>query len=69
VRDRLAARRGHFMPPTLLPSQFRTLEPPDSGERPIVVDIAAAPDAIVARIRAALDHPEAGASTRAEGSR
>ena len=69
VRDRLAARRGHFMPPTLLPSQFRTLEPPDSGELPIVVDIAAAPDAIVARICAALGHPEAGASARAEGSR
>ncbi|MEJ0069096.1 MAG: hypothetical protein WDO24_10600 [Pseudomonadota bacterium] len=43
VRDRLTARRGHFMPPTLLPSQFRTLEPPESSEHPIVIDIAATP--------------------------
>lgn len=54
VRDRLTARRGHFMPPTLLPSQFRALEPPAPGELAIVVDIAAAPEAIVARICAAL---------------
>jgi gluconokinase len=54
IRGRLEARRGHFMPPALLPSQFRTLEPPDPAEQPIVLDIDAAPEAIVARIRAAL---------------
>jgi carbohydrate kinase (thermoresistant glucokinase family) len=54
IRGRLEARRGHFMPPTLLPSQFRTLEAPALEEQPIVIDIAGAPEAIVARIRAAL---------------
>ena len=28
IAGRLAARKGHFMPPDLLASQFRTLEPP-----------------------------------------
>jgi carbohydrate kinase (thermoresistant glucokinase family) len=64
VRSRLEARRGHFMPPTLLPSQFRTLEPPDPGELPIVVDIAASPDAIVAQICAALGQPAGAGETR-----
>jgi carbohydrate kinase (thermoresistant glucokinase family) len=57
VRGRLEARRGHFMPPALLPSQFRTLERPDPDERAIVIDIAAAPERIVAAIRAALGAP------------
>ena len=29
IADRLAARKGHFMPPGLLASQFETLEPPE----------------------------------------
>ena len=36
---RLARRRGHFMPPSLLPSQLEDLEPPAPDEHPIVVDI------------------------------
>jgi len=64
VRGRLEARRGHFMPPTLLPSQFRTLEPPDAGEHPIVIDVAAPPELIVAAIRTALDSPGGAAATR-----
>jgi carbohydrate kinase (thermoresistant glucokinase family) len=59
IRGRLEARRGHFMPPALLPSQFRTLEPPAPNERAIVVDIAAAPETIVAAIRVALGAPGA----------
>jgi carbohydrate kinase (thermoresistant glucokinase family) len=54
IRGRLDARHGHFMPPALLPSQFRTLEPPAAAEQAIVIDIAAAPDDIVARILDAL---------------
>ncbi len=54
IRGRLEARQGHFMPPALLPSQFRTLEPPDTGEHAIVVDIGAAPETIVERLRLAL---------------
>jgi carbohydrate kinase (thermoresistant glucokinase family) len=54
IRGRLEARRGHFMPPTLLPSQLRILEAPDADERPIVIDIGQSPEAIVAEIRGAL---------------
>jgi gluconokinase len=46
IAERLAARKGHFMPPGLLASQFRTLERPCADERPITVSI----DAPVARI-------------------
>jgi gluconokinase len=35
---RLAARHGHFMPPTLLDSQLATLEPPMPGEHSITVE-------------------------------
>lgn len=47
IADRLVARKGHFMPPGLLASQFRTLEPPQPGERPITVSIAAPIETIV----------------------
>jgi len=41
IAQRLAARHGHFMPETLLDSQFAILEPPDSEEDAITVDISA----------------------------
>ncbi len=47
IAARMAARRGHFMPPGLLDSQFATLEEPGEAERPIVVSVAPAADAIV----------------------
>lgn len=47
IAGRLAARKGHFMPPGLLASQFRTLEPPDESENPVTVSIDASVDAIV----------------------
>jgi gluconokinase len=47
IAKRLAARKGHFMPPDLLDSQFRTLEPPQPSERPIAVSIDASVDGIV----------------------
>lgn len=47
IADRLAARKGHFMPPGLLASQFKTLEPPQPAERPITVSIAAPIETIV----------------------
>ena len=50
IRGRLAARHGHFMPPALLDSQFAVLEEPKAEDRPIVVDIGASPDHIVAQI-------------------
>ena len=50
IARRLAARDGHFMPPSLLDSQFATLEEPQADERPIVVSIVPHPREIVAEI-------------------
>jgi gluconokinase len=47
IASRLAKRTGHFMPPDLLPSQFRTLEPPTADENPVTVSIAPSVEAIV----------------------
>jgi gluconokinase len=50
VADRLSLRKGHFMPPGLLASQFATLEPPTPDERAVTVSIDAEVEAIVDRI-------------------
>ena len=55
IAARLAARKGHFMPPGLLASQFATLERPGPGERPIIVSIDAPVEAIVDDIVSQLD--------------
>lgn len=47
IADRLAQRKGHFMPPELLTSQFRTLEPPEASEHVITVSIDESVEAIV----------------------
>jgi gluconokinase len=47
IAQRLAARKGHFMPPALLESQFKTLQPPGADERPVTVSIDASVEAIV----------------------
>jgi gluconokinase len=47
IAGRLAARKGHFMPPGLLVSQFKTLEPPDADENPVIVSIDASVGEIV----------------------
>jgi gluconokinase len=48
IAKRMKARKGHFMPPALLDSQFATLEAPGADERPIVVDISRSAEVIVA---------------------
>jgi gluconokinase len=50
IADRLARRKGHFMPPGLLDSQFKTLELPKSDENPVTVSIDAPVEAIVDEI-------------------
>ena len=52
---RLAARRGHYMPASLLPSQLQTLEPPDADEGALAFDIAESPAAIVQRVVRSLE--------------
>ena len=54
IAARLAARHGHYMPPSLLDSQFSVLEPPTPDENSITVNIAASAaaeaDEIVSRL-------------------
>jgi len=50
IRDRMAARKEHFMPVGLLDSQFKTLEEPGPDERPVTVDIGGTPAEIVAAV-------------------
>jgi len=54
IGERLAARKGHFMPPALLDSQFDTLEEPGLDENPIAVDIDLSPDALIDTVLARL---------------
>ena len=56
IAARLAARKNHYMPPTLLASQLATLEAPTDA---IVVDVRDAVPVQVAKIRAALN-PKSG---------
>lgn len=54
IDARMRARRDHFMPASLLESQFATLEPPAADEHAVTVAIEEDPDAIVAAILARL---------------
>ena len=47
IGDRLGRRKGHFMPPGLLASQFKTLERPTEDEHPLAVSIDAPVETIV----------------------
>ena len=49
LAQRVAGRSAHFMPPALLDSQLATLEPLDTDEAGVVVDIAAPVTDIVAQ--------------------
>ncbi|MFG3056814.1 gluconokinase [Kitasatospora sp. NPDC048239] len=47
VEDRLAHRTGHFMPPSLLDSQYAALEPLAADERGAVLDVGPSPEELV----------------------
>jgi gluconokinase len=47
--DRVSHRRGHFMPATMLDSQFGTLEPLAGDERGMTIDATLDPGTIVER--------------------
>lgn len=48
IASRMNAREGHFMPPSLLDSQFEALEIPKDDETAISVDISGTSDEVVA---------------------
>jgi len=54
IARRSALRHGHFMPASLLDSQFATLQEPREDERPIIVSIDADPPAITDSVIARL---------------
>lgn len=54
IAARQAARPDHFMPPSLMASQFATLEAPDAAERAILLSVEGPPEAIVQAALAAL---------------
>lgn len=57
IQARLDARQGHYMPPSLLPSQLAALEPPSADEQAVTVDVSGTPQQILAAILAALKIP------------
>lgn len=59
IATRQSARSDHFMPASLMASQFATLEAPGADERAIILDIGAPPAAVVAQALAALRGPDA----------
>lgn len=54
LAERLASRRGHFMPPSLLQSQLETLEPLDPDESEVVLDISETPEELARKAAALL---------------
>ena len=63
IGQRLRARKGHFMPASLLESQFAVLEEPRADERALAVSIAMSPRRVVDTIieRLGLEVPPGGA--------
>ncbi|MET9863859.1 gluconokinase [Streptomyces smyrnaeus] len=54
IAERLAGRSGHFMPPSLLRSQFEALQPLGRDEGGGTVSVAGSPDETRAAVRSAL---------------
>ncbi|WP_066950911.1 gluconokinase [Streptomyces lushanensis] len=54
IGRRLAERKGHFMPPALLDSQFAALENLEADEAGVAVDVSGTPQEITERAVAAL---------------
>lgn len=64
IAERQASRPGHFMPASLLASQFATLEPLEPDEAGVVVDVDQGVDAIVDSVVARLAAPTPTEETR-----
>ncbi|XXQ69439.1 gluconokinase [Neisseriaceae bacterium B1] len=54
-RERMAARKGHYMKANMVDSQLAILEPLQADEKGIVIDNAGSPEEVAADIRAWLD--------------
>ncbi|WP_232207566.1 gluconokinase, GntK/IdnK-type [Pseudoxanthomonas sp. J35] len=58
IATRMSARRGHYMPVSLLDSQFATLEPPLDEADVVAIPVELATDEQLRRALAALDRPD-----------
>jgi gluconokinase len=47
IAERMAARVGHYMPPSLLDSQLRDLEPLQPDEAGVVLDLSQSPQQLI----------------------
>ena len=54
IEKQLRQRRGHFMNPALLKSQFADLEEPEPDEDVLTVDLGRTPEEIVKEIKTKL---------------
>jgi carbohydrate kinase (thermoresistant glucokinase family) len=63
IGQRMRARKHHFMPASLLESQFAVLEEPGADESAVIVSIAMSPRRVVGMIiqRLGLEVPPGGA--------
>lgn len=50
ISERMTSRAGHFMPISLLPSQFSTLEPLEDSENGMTLDVSLEPETLVSAI-------------------
>jgi gluconokinase len=58
ISQQAAARKGHFMPVSLLDSQFAALEEPGPEEKPVVVAIEGTADETLAKLCETLQQTE-----------
>jgi gluconokinase len=65
VEDRMSRRTGHYMPTSLLASQFQTLEPLGEDENGVRVSVELTPEEIVQAAIDALDLPGKAQKTSA----
>src|SRR4029077_1963897 len=54
IANQMQKRRGHFMKPELLQSQFADLEEPQAGESVIVIELGRSPPELVQEIKSKL---------------
>jgi len=62
LEERMSRRQGHFMPPTLLRSQFDTLEPLEADETGILLDVSNDLDDVMSAALASVRPDNPGAS-------
>src|SRR6266478_1535175 len=60
IADQLKQRRGHFMNPALLDSQFADLKEPESSEDMLTIELKGEPDELVEQIRQKLSPSRTG---------